>query len=41
MNVSGADSMINEFLAHRGKGMITMVVILYSWVWENQYTAKR
>ena len=32
---------MNEVLKYRGEGMITMMVLLYNWIWENEYTPKR
>ena len=33
-----ADEIVNEFLKYGGEGMITMMIMLYNWIWENEYT---
>ena len=38
---AGADGIVNEFLEYGGEGMITMMVLLYNWIWRNVYTPKR
>ena len=38
---AGADGIVNEFLKDGGGGMITMMVLLYNWIWKNEYTPKR
>ena len=38
---AGADGIVNEFLKYGGEGMITMMVLLYNWIWKNEYTPKR
>ena len=38
---AGADEIVNEFLKYGGEGMITMMVLLYNWIWKNEYTLKR
>ena len=37
---AGADGIVNEFLKHGGEGMITMMGLLYNWIWTNEYTPK-
>ena len=34
---AGADGIVNEFLKYGGEGMITMMVLLYDWIWKNEY----
>ena len=38
---TGTDGKVNEFLKYGQEGMITMMVLLYSWIWKNEYTPKR
>ena len=38
---AGADEIVNEFFKYGGAGMITMMVMMYNWIWENEYTPKR
>ena len=38
---AGADGIVNEFLRYGGEGMITMMVLLYNWIWKNEYKPKR
>lgn len=33
-----ADETVNEFLMYGGDGMSTMMDMLYSWTWGNEYT---
>ena len=33
-NRKAAGAIANEFLKYRGEGMITMMVMLYNWIWE-------
>ena len=32
---------MNEFLKYGGEGMITMMGLLYKWIWKNEHTPKR
>ncbi|CAB1096931.1 unnamed protein product [Ectocarpus sp. CCAP 1310/34] len=36
-----ADGIVNEFMKFGGKGMIQLMVLLYNWVWKNEYTPSR
>ncbi|CAB1103133.1 unnamed protein product [Ectocarpus sp. CCAP 1310/34] len=38
---AGADGIVNEFMKFGGKGMIQLMVLLYNWVWKNEYTPSR
>ncbi|CAB1111402.1 unnamed protein product [Ectocarpus sp. CCAP 1310/34] len=38
---AGADRTVNEFMMFGGKGMIQLMVLLYNWVWKNEYTPCR
>ena len=32
---------MNEFLKYGREAMITIMVLLYNWMWKNEYTPKR
>ena len=40
---SRADEIVNEFMRYGGEGMlmVTMMVMLYIWIWKNEYAPKR
>ena len=38
---AGADGIVNEFMKFGGKGMIQLMVLLYNWVWKNEYAPSR
>ena len=38
---AGVDEIVNEFQKCGGEGMITMMIIQYNWIWENEYTPMR
>ena len=38
---AGADEKVNDFMKFGGKGMIQLMVLLYNWVWKNEYTPRR
>ena len=38
---AGADQIVNEFMKYGGEGMLTMTVMLYNWVWKNEYAPRR
>ncbi|CAB1107012.1 unnamed protein product [Ectocarpus sp. CCAP 1310/34] len=38
---AGVDGIVNEFMKFGGKGMIQLMVLLYSWVWKIEYTPSR
>ena len=38
---AGADQIVNEFMKYGGEGMLTMMVMLYNWIWKNEYAPKR
>ena len=38
---AGADQIVNEFVKHGGEGMLTMLIMLYNWIWENEYAPRR
>ena len=38
---AGADEIVNEFLKSGGEGLITIMVMMHNWIWENEYTPKR
>ena len=38
---AGADGKVNEFMKFGGKGMIQLMVLLYNWVWKNEYAPSR
>ena len=38
---AGADKIVNEFMNYGGEGMLTMMVMLYNRIWENEYPRKR
>ena len=38
---AGANEKVNGFLKYGGEGMITMMVMMNDWIWENEYTPKR
>ena len=39
--VAGADKIVNEFIKYGGEGMLTAIVMLYIWIWKNEYAPKR
>lgn len=36
-----ADGIVNELVKFGGEGMIQMMVLLFNWVWENEYAPSR
>ena len=38
---AGAHQIVKEFMKHGGEGMLTMMVMLYNRIWENEYPRKR
>ena len=34
---AGADRIVNEFMKYKGEEMLTMMVLLYNWMWKNEY----
>ncbi|CAB1100107.1 unnamed protein product [Ectocarpus sp. CCAP 1310/34] len=36
-----ADGIFNEFIKFGGKGIIQLMIMLYTWVWKNEYAATR
>ena len=38
---AGADHIVNEFKKHGGEGMLTVMVMLYNWIWKNGYAPRR
>ena len=39
--VAGADEIVNECMKHGREGMLTMMVMLYNWVWKKEYAPTR
>ena len=37
---AGADEIVNGLMKCGGEGMLTMMVMLYNWVWKNEYAPK-
>ena len=37
----GADELVNEFIRYGGEGMLTMMFMLYNWIWKNKHAPKR
>ena len=38
---AGTDNIVNELMNYAGEGMPTMMVMMYSWVWENEYASEK
>ena len=38
---AGADEIVNEFMKYGGQGMLTTTVMLYNWIWKNEYAPRR
>ena len=38
---AGADGIVNELMKFGGKGMIQLMVLIYNWVWKNEYAVSR
>ena len=38
---AGAEQIVNEFMKYGGEGMLSMLVILYNWIWKNEYAPRR
>ena len=38
---AGADKIVNAFMKYGGEGILTMMVRLYNWIWENDYAPER
>ena len=34
---AGADEIVNGFMKYGVEGMLTMKVMLYNWIWKNEY----
>ena len=41
IKAAGADEIVNESMKYGGDGMLTMMVMLYNWIWKNEYALKR
>ncbi|CAN0047773.1 unnamed protein product [Sphacelaria rigidula] len=37
---AGGHEIVQEFLECGREGMVTMMVMLFNWIWENEYTRK-
>ena len=37
---AGADEIVNAFMKYGGKGMLTMMVMLYNWISKNEYALR-
>ena len=37
---AGADQIVDEFFKYGGERMLTMMVLLYNWIWKNQYAPR-
>ena len=33
--------MVNEFIKYGGEGMLTLMVMLYNWIWKHEYAPRR
>ena len=38
---AGADKIVNSCMRYGGEGMLTVMVMLYNWIWKNEYAPKR
>ena len=38
---AGADQIVNEFMKYGGAEMRIMLVMLYNWIWKNEYAPRR
>ena len=38
---AGADQIVKQFLTYGGGGMLTMLGMLYNWIWNNEYASRR